>query len=148
MNGRTTEFVFERTETKVGRRLVAFIIDVLVCFFSFFPASVLSIKLMDICGLPSAYLLQTWFCFSLAWPIIYFAVLTGLIGRTPGRFICRLRVTGAHNTRLKFWRGFCREILKFLGIWFGGLGVFIALFQILYLGDDAWYDSICGTEVR
>ncbi len=131
---------------EIGLRVLALIIDCGLCLGS-------SMLVMGMLGwmiekLPVVrfLLVPVHFALFLAWPFVYFGVSTGLWGKTPGKFLCRLYVTDCRGCRPGVWRALGREALKFLTIG-SGLGVIWCLFQILHHGIT-WYDQLCGTEVH
>ena len=92
----------------------------------------------------------------LAGPMLCFAVPTALWGRTPGRWVCRLRVIaapdagdrmriGPSQARRAASRRLAREMLKLAGYAIG-LGAIVAAVQI-GMEQRAWYDRLCGTTV-
>ncbi|MHC4461655.1 MAG: RDD family protein [Planctomycetota bacterium] len=130
---------------KIGLRILALIIDCVLCFFSIPVVFYATGWIINVSGELSIFLLPLWFALLVAWPFLYFGATTGLWGKTPGKFVCRLYVTDVNGNRPGFWRGLGREVLKLLSI--GSVfGVLFCIFQILYQGT-VWYDHLCGTEV-
>ena len=134
----------------IGLRILALIIDCVICFFSIplFAAATgwLVEYLSNIgSGLQGLFLMPLWFALIVISPFLYFGVTTGLWGRTPGKFICRLYVVDADDKRPGLWRGLGRETLKILAITCS-IGAIIAFFQ-LYSQGITWYDSLCRTQV-
>ena len=135
----------------IGLRILALIIDCVICFFSiplFISATGWAFEYLSNIGsgFHTLFLLPLWFALIVVSPFLYFGVTTGLWGKTPGKFICRLYVVDADNNRPGLWRGLGRETLKILAM-ACSIGALIAFFQIFYQGVT-WYDSICGTQVH
>ncbi len=134
----------------IGLRILALIIDCTICFFSiplFLFATTWLFNLFSNIGsgIIGLLLVPIFFASFVVWPFLYFGATTGLWGKTPGKFICRLHVVNIYDRRPGFWRGLGRETLKLLAI-SCSIGAFIALFQIIYQGTT-WYDNLCGTQV-
>ena len=130
----------------VGLRFLAFIIDCPLCFVSmllFFNATG---WVMEHSGPFGLLLIPLCFAAFFAWPFVYFGVLTGIWGRTPGRWICRLKVTHMNGQPPGLWRGLGRETLKLLAL-ASGIGAMLCFFQVMYQGIT-WYDQICETQVE
>lgn len=130
---------------EIGLRLLAFIIDATICFFSFIPIVAGTGWVFNYAGGFGLILLPLWFVLIIAWPFIYFGVPTGLWGRTLGRWICRLRVTTGNDEIPGLWRGLGRESLKLLALG-SSIGGILALLQLIYQGTT-WYDQLCKTAV-
>ena len=130
----------------IGFRFLAFVVDCPLCFFSIFAMVHVTGWLVEKSGGLGIFLIPLWFALFMAWPFLYFGVPTGLWGKTPGKFLCRLEVSYADGRRPGLCRGLGREALKLLSIacMFGAI---ICIFQILYQGAT-WYDHICGTDVN
>ena len=130
---------------EIGLRLLAFIIDCPLCFFSIPLVMISTGWVLERSG-PFAWLLiPLWFALFIAWPFIYFGVSTGLWGRTPGKWICRLKVVSQRDEPPGLWRGLGRETLKLLAVG-SGIGAMLCIFQILDQGTT-WYDQLCSTHV-
>lgn len=131
---------------ELGLRIVAFVIDVALCF-STLMMSVCVVNLpLEMLGQWSFFLLPVMFVLLCTWPFAYFGIPTGLWGRTPGRWICRLTVVDSLGERPGLWRGVGREALKLLA-WSTGIGGLITGILLLNTGV-AWYDQLCGTQVE
>jgi uncharacterized RDD family membrane protein YckC len=130
---------------EVGLRSLALIIDLVICFFSIPLVLHCTGWIVEKSGAFTLLLVPFWLALLIAWPFLYFGLTTGLWGKTPGKFICRLQVLYAGN-RPGLWRGLGRETLKLLAIG-TGIGALLCAFQIAYQGS-AWYDNICGTVVQ
>ena len=101
---------------EVGLRILAFMIDCPLCLFSI-PLVVISTGWVLERSGPFAWLLiPLWFALFIASPFIYFGVSTGLWGRTPGKWICRLKVVSQDDEPPGLWRGLGRETLKLLAV--------------------------------
>lgn len=131
---------------EIGLRFLAFIIDCPLCFFSIPLVFSATGWVLEHAGPFSWLLIPLWFAAFFAWPFFYFGVLTGIWGRTPGRWICRLKVTDGTGQPPGLWRGLGRETLKLLAVG-SGIGAMLCVFQVLYQGTT-WYDQICGTRVE
>lgn len=79
-------------------------------------------------------------------PIVYFAIPTGLWGKTPGKLVFRLTVMDRYGRAPGIPRALGREALKFVAV-ATGIGIFFTLFQLLQQGE-VWYDNLCDTEVE
>ena len=135
----------------IGLRILALIIDCVICFFSIlfllFPLGDVFTFVSNIgSGIQGFFLLPLWFALIVIWPFLYFGATTGLWGKTPGKFICRLYVVDTLNRRPGLWRGLGRETLKILAVT-SSIGAIIAFIQLLCQGTT-WYDNICGTDVH
>jgi len=135
----------------IGLRILALIIDCAICLGLlplFISATGYAVEFLSNIGsgIQALFLLPLWFALIIVSPFLYFGITTGLWGRTPGKFICRLYVVDANNSRPGLWRGLGRETLKILAI-ACSIGAIIAFFQMLY-HDVTWYDSVCGTQVH
>ncbi len=129
----------------VGLRILALVIDCAVCFYTM-PVLFFGIGwLMENTGSWGLLVIPLAFVLFIVWPFAYFGVTTGLWGKTPGKFICRLNVVYVGG-RPGLWRGLGRETLKLLAVG-SGIGAMLTLFQIIYY-DQTWYDQICGTGVN
>jgi len=80
------------------------------------------------------------------YPVLYFAGFTAWRGRTPGKMICRLRVVDDNNMKPTFVRAAGRESLKMIAV-VTQIGAWVAVIQ-LFMGQSAWYDSVCNTTVE
>lgn len=78
-------------------------------------------------------------------PVLYFALPTGIWGRTPGKLIFRIKVSDRFGHAPGILRALGREALKFIAV-ATGFGIFFSLFQVIQTGE-VWYDSLCETEV-
>ncbi len=79
---------------------------------------------------------------SLAGPVLFNGILTGLTGRSPGQFILFLEVKDGAGDRPGIAHGILREIIKALSMAFL-LGVIYALHGLVTRGQtfyDAWLD--------
>jgi uncharacterized RDD family membrane protein YckC len=135
----------------IGLRILALIIDCVICFYSiplFVTATGWLVEYLSNIGsgVQTFLLIPLWFALIVVSPFLYFGVTTGLWGKTPGKFICRLYVVDTDDKRPGLWRGLARETLKILAITFS-IGAIIAFFQ-LYSQGITWYDSICHTQVH
>ncbi len=129
----------------VGLRILALVIDGTVCFCTI-PLLFLGLGwLMENTGSWGLLFIPLAFVLFIVWPVAYFGVTTGLWGKTPGKFICRLKVVYVGG-RPGLWRGLGRETLKLLAIG-SGIGAMFTLFQVIYYGQTS-YDRICGTQVN
>ncbi len=129
----------------IGLRFLAFVIDCPLCFFLIPLVFMASGWAMEHSG-PLAWLLMPlWFATLITWPFLYFGIPTGIWGRTPGRWICRLKVTHANGQPPGLWRGVGRETLKLLAV-ASGIVALLCFFQALNQGIT-WYDQICETQV-
>lgn len=130
---------------EVGLRALALIIDLVICFFSILLVFYGTGWIVEKSGGLSLLFVPFWFALLIAWPFLYFGLTTGLWGKTPGKFVCRLEVVYAGN-RPGILRALGRETLKLLAIC-TGIGAMLCAFQIAYQGTT-WYDHICGTDVQ
>ena len=130
---------------EVGLRALALIIDLPICFFSIPIVLSGTGWIVEKSGSLALLFVPFWFALLIAWPFLYFGLTTGLWGKTPGKFICRLEVVYA-GKRPGIWRALGRETLKLLAIG-TGIGALLCAFQIAYQGTT-WYDQICGTVVQ
>ena len=101
---------------------------------------------MEKVGIISIFLLPFFFAILIVWPFLFFGLFTGLWGKTPVKFFCRLKVIYGDEDKPGLWRGLGRETVKLLAIT-SSIGALFALYQVLYQGIS-WYDNICGTEVQ
>jgi len=131
---------------EIGLRILALIIDCIVCFFSLPAVFYASGWIIKNSGNFALLIIPLWFASLAAWPFLYFGVPTGLWGRTLGKFVCRLEVTFTAGERPGLWRGIGRETLKLISI-FSLFGIFFCAFQVFYQGTT-WYDTICETQVE
>jgi len=130
----------------VGLRFLACIIDCALCFYSMPVVFRGAGWVLEHSGAFIWLLIPLWFAAFVAWPFFYFGVPTGIWGRTPGRWICRLKVTHVNGQPPGLWRGLGRETLKLLAI-ASVIGAMLCVFQVLYHGIT-WYDQICETQVE
>lgn len=135
---------------EIGLRILALVIDLVICF-TILPvilsaATPLSHIIPDSAEVLSLLFIPLFFLLVILWPFIYFAVPTGMWGRTLGKFICRLKVSDYYDEKPGFWCSLGREVLKFLVIG-SGIGVIITLFLYFNQGST-WYDQLCGTKVE
>jgi uncharacterized RDD family membrane protein YckC len=130
---------------EVGLRALAFIIDLAICFFSIPLVLSGTGWIVEKSGSFALLIVPFWIVLLIAWPFLYFGLTTGLWGKTPGKFICRLEVVYSGN-RPGILRALGRETLKLLAIG-TGIGALLCAFQIAYQGTT-WYDQICGTAVQ
>lgn len=130
---------------EIGLRVLALMIDLLFCYFL---SNIVTFILGFIIHRVPEFFLFTFsplfMGVSILVPIIYFAIPTGLWGRTPGKFILRLKVE-YRGRPPGIMRALGRETLKLLSI-ACPLGILFNLFQICYTGS-VWYDDLCGTGV-
>jgi len=131
---------------EIGLRFLAFIIDSALGFFSIPLVFMTTGWVLGQSGFFGWLLVPVWFAAFVAWPFFYFGVPTGIWGRTPGRWICRLKVTDGDGDHPGLWRGLGRETLKLLAIC-SLIGAMLCVFQFVYQGTT-WYDSICKTRVE
>lgn len=130
---------------EVGLRALALIIDLPICFFSIPLVFYGTEWIIEKSGGFALFIVPFWFALLIVWPFLYFGLTTGLWGKTPGKFICRLEVVYAGN-RPGIWRALGRETLKLLAL-ASGIGALLCIFQLTYQGTT-WYDHICGTHVQ
>ncbi|MHC4073940.1 MAG: RDD family protein [Planctomycetota bacterium] len=130
---------------EVGLRALALIIDLPICFFSIPLVLSGTGWIVEKSGSWALLFVPFWFALLIAWPFLYFGLTTGLWGKTPGKFICRLEVVYA-GKRPGILRALGRETLKLLAIG-TGIGALLCAFQITYQGTT-WYDQICRTVVQ
>jgi len=131
---------------EIGLRILALLIDVAFCFGTLpLVMSGTGWVLEKLGGLALVFI-PFWFILVVVWPLLYLAIPTGLWGKTPGKLICRLKVTDCYGQQPGIWRSLGREVLKILALG-SGFGLLLTLFQILYQGGS-WYDHLCGTNVE
>ncbi len=130
---------------EIGLRILALFIDAAVCFGTLPLVMGGAGWVSDKFGAFSVLLLPLWLMLFFAWPLLYLAIPTGIWGKTPGKLLCRLKVTDCYGEAPGIWRALGREVLKCLAIG-SGIGAMLSLYQILYQGG-AWYDHLCGTRV-
>ena len=130
---------------EVGLRALALIIDLPICFFSIPLVFYGTAWILEKSGGLALLFVPFWLALLIAWPFLYFGFTTGLWGKTPGKFICRLEVVYAGN-RPGILRALGRETLKLLAIG-TGIGALLCAYQIACQGTT-WYDQICGTDVQ
>ena len=130
---------------EVGLRALALIIDLPICFFSIPIVLSGTGWIVEKSGSFALLFVPFWFALLIAWPFLYFGLTTGLWGKTPGKFICRMEVVYA-GKRPGILRALGRETLKLLAIG-TGICALLCAFQIAYQGTT-WYDQICGTVVQ
>ena len=125
-----------------GLRVLALVIDIAVGFaiiglsiegLNFF-LKMSSSGTMALFGLMSFPIL-------LVTPIIFMGITTGIWGRTIGKWICRLQVTGESYQTIGIWKGLGREFLKVL-MFISQIGFIIYLIQI-YSNGKVLHDSLC-----
>jgi len=131
---------------EIGLRFLAYIIDCSFCFFSILLVFMASGWALEHSGPFALLLMPFWLTAFIVWPFFYFGVFTGIWGRTPGRWICRLKVTHVNGQPPGLWRGLGRETLKMLAL-ASGIGAMFCLYQVLHQGTT-WYDQVCETEVE
>ena len=124
---------------------MALIIDGAICFFSIPLVFTFFGWLLEKSGILGLILIPVYFAMFAAWPFLYFGIFTGLWGKTPGKFLCRLSVIYGYDKRPGLWRGLGRESLKLLTIC-SFIGAFLSFWQILAMGVT-WYDNMCKTDV-
>ena len=129
---------------EVGLRALALIIDLPICFFSIPIVLSGTGWIVEKSGSFALLFVPFWFALLIAWPFLYFGLTTGLWGKTPGKFICRLEVVYA-GKRPGILRALGRETLKLLAIG-TGICALLCAFQIAYQGTT-WYDQLCKTTV-
>jgi uncharacterized RDD family membrane protein YckC len=83
---------------------------------------------------------------ALVGPLLYFALFTGLLGKTPGKMLLRLHVVDASGTKPPFLVAVKREGMKYIGYWTIA-GAYLAYRQFVQ-GQLTWYDRICQTDVE
>jgi len=131
---------------EIGLRILALIIDMAFCVGAW-PLVMggvgWGVDKMDGFGI---IFIPFWFTLFFVWPFLYLAIPTGFWGKTLGKLLCRLSVTGYNNRVPGVWRALGREVLKCLAIG-SGIGAMFTLFQIIYQGET-WYDHLCGTRVE
>lgn len=131
---------------EIGLRILAIAIDLALCAgIGPYFAQAFGWVLVFMGPLGQVFLPFLSFSYAI-FPILYFGLSTGLWGKTLGKWICRLYVTGDEGGKPGFWQAMGRETLKLLAIG-SGLGIMFCLFQITCMGG-VWYDQLCGTEVR
>ena len=79
-------------------------------------------------------------------PFLYFALFTGLLGKTPGKMLLRLRVVDASGRKPPFLVALKREGMKYVGYW-TIVGAYLAYRQFVQ-GQLTWYDHVCRTDVE
>jgi len=131
---------------EIGLRFLAFIIDVTVCF-TLTPLLFTAVgKLGEFEGVLGLLMLPVVFAMFVVWPFLYFGVPTGLWGRTPGKWICRVKVLDDFGNPPGLWRGLGREALKLLAV-ACQIGAIFCVYQLLTHGIT-WYDQLCKTRVE
>ena len=131
---------------EIAWRILALAIDLAASWGSLFLVMVgtgLVLSKLSWVGPP---LLPLWYVLLFVWPVLCFAIPTGLWGKTLGKLICGLTVRDLRGNPPGISRALGREFLKCLAIG-SGLGALLALLQIVYQGR-AWYDQLCGTRVQ
>lgn len=131
---------------EIGLRILATIIDCVICFYSMPLLFIVGGWIIERSGAVGLFLVPVFFVLFFVWPFLYFGVFTGLWGKTPGKFICRLSVVYGSEDKPGLWRGLGRETLKLFAIG-SSFGAIFALYQVLTQGTS-WYDSMCGTQVQ
>ena len=133
---------------EIGLRLVALLIDLLVCYgISYLTGDSIGRYLpeLDLPAIPLVGVLS--FTASTVVMLVYFPLLTALTGRTVGKWICRLRVVDSNNERPQFWLALGREVLKLVAV-FTQIGGYIALGMLVFYNRSTWYDQLCNTDVE
>ncbi len=130
---------------EIGLRILALIIDVVICFGTLPLVMNGTGWIMNRLGGFSLLLLPFWFVLFFVWPFLCLAIPTGIWGKTVGKLLCRSTVTDFHGQPPGIFRALGREVLKFLAIG-SGIGAMLTLFQVVYQ-DGTWYDQLCGTKV-
>jgi uncharacterized RDD family membrane protein YckC len=80
--------------------------------------------------------------FSFVWPVLFNGILTGLTGRTPGKFILALNVKDGGGDPPGIPQGILRELIKVISLGFM-LGMLWALQGVVTRGQtfyDQWLD--------
>lgn len=131
---------------EIGLRIVALIIDLAFCLGSLQAIVFASNVLFNKAGFSGLLFTPLWFAIILLWPILYFAIPTGIWGKSLGKLICRLSVKDCYGRPVGFWRALGREALKFL-VLVSSIGAWITLFQLIFQGTT-WYDHLCSTQVE
>jgi len=130
---------------EIGLRILALMIDFIFCYFLSnlvtYSTGFVMQTVPDFFAVTFSPLLMGAFILV---PVVYFAIPTGLWGRTPGKFILRLKVEYCGKPP-GIMRALGRETLKLLSI-ACPLGILFNLCQICYTGS-VWYDDLCGTGV-
>jgi uncharacterized RDD family membrane protein YckC len=80
-------------------------------------------------------------------PIILFGLSTGLLGKTPGKLIMRLKVTGHDNQPAGIKKGLIREAIKCAVLTFLIFGLAWALYDLFTTGRT-FYDEWLNLSVE
>jgi uncharacterized RDD family membrane protein YckC len=130
------------------KRIAAYGIDVVIAFAPIFILTEFGESLMEKRISQRFYLvaaLGSW-GFSLLWPVLFNGILTGLTGRTPGKFIMFLNVKDAGGDPPGIAQGILREIIKMVstGFFFG----MIWALQGVVTHGQTFYDQWLDLEVE
>lgn len=119
------------TPAELGRRLAAFVLD---CFFigPIFGACMFLLSGIDFyfpqLGLAKLLHSELWIAVAIIVFILYHTVFTALLGRTPGKLVCGLRVVLKDGTlKVGWFRSFMRSCLYFLTLYVMPLGAILVL---------------------
>lgn len=133
-----------------GLRCLAVIIDVPLCFGTMILALQGLIGVINwlqveslLLGVLAFFLMCCLICF---WSFLYFCIPTAIWGRTPGRWMCCIRVVDEHGSYAGFWKGLGRETLKVISL-ATGIGAVVGFVMAVSEEGRAWYDYLCGTQV-
>ncbi|MFA7206050.1 MAG: RDD family protein [Saccharofermentanales bacterium] len=99
--------------------------------------SVFTLTLIPIAGMVVSYGI----------PILLFGSLSGLLGWTPGKLICFLRVREASGDKPGILKGILRELIKYIGTTFMFLGAIWAIYGIV-TKQKTFYDDWIGLDVE
>jgi len=103
----------------LGRRFLALLVDLLLFCAVFFPVTRL-VKGVWLMAPNDHNWVNGWFIFDplclifLVIMALYMILLEGLLGATVGKWVCGLRVIRVGGGRPGLWKGFVRNILRFV----------------------------------
>ena len=110
--------------------------DVLATLWALFGLNAFPrLKLLLVVVSLSTTILIAFLCLPLAW---------ALVGCSPGKALCGLRVTDTNGDRISL----LRAVFRLLGYWISALPLFLGFAWSLF--DDqrqAWHDKLAGTHV-
>lgn len=101
---------------------------------------------LELTGTLGFFLIPLLFALLFTWPFLYLGIPTGFWGRTPGKWLCHLKVVDDRDRPPGLWVGLARETLKVLAVG-SMIGAAFSIYQLLTHGIT-WYDKMCGTRVE
>jgi serine/threonine protein kinase/uncharacterized RDD family membrane protein YckC len=121
-----------------GRRLLAFIIDMIVLQISAVILSNLGESVLD------RFTLSSFACLEILLYLVYFVGFWTIAGRTPGKMVLGIKVVGLDGSPVSFGTA----ILRYIGYVFGFALLWLGFFWVAFDGRrQGWHDKLAGTYV-